>query len=133
MLPSPISGKPGGERRQSLRFGMQLPVRYTIGKIHGWGRILNIGSGGAFFTIDQPVKLRQRVELHIGWPVLLHEKVCLNLIATSTIVRVEAGGAAVRFERYHFRTASAAFRRQALLPELRRGTEAAPAISPEAL
>jgi hypothetical protein len=115
------SGKPALERRQNVRFPMRLPVRYTIGKIQGWGRILNIGSGGAMLTLDQPVKTGQRAELYIGWPVLLHEKVYLNLIAGGVIVRVEEGRAAVRFERCHFRTATAAFRRQALMPDLRSG------------
>jgi len=110
MLPAP-------ERRQNVRFPMQLPVRYTVGGSHGWGRIVNIGSGGALFTINQPVKRGQRVELCIGWPVLLHEKIHLNLVAGGLIVRAEEGRAAVRFERAGFRTASSAFRRQALLPE----------------
>jgi hypothetical protein len=110
MLPAP-------ERRQNVRFPMQLPVRYRLAERCGWGRIINIGSGGALFTIDQPVKRGQRVELCIGWPVLLHEKVHLNLIAGGLIVRAEEGRAAVKFERSSFRTASSAFRQQSLLPK----------------
>jgi hypothetical protein len=110
-------GKPEQERRQNVRFPMTLPVRYSLGKIHGWGRILNIGSGGALLTLDRPVKLSQRIELCIAWPVLLHEKVHLNLIADGGIVRLEERRVAVRFERCRFRTATAAFRRQSLLPE----------------
>jgi hypothetical protein len=119
-----VRGRTTGERRQNVRFPMKLPVRYSLGKAHGWGRILNIGSGGALLTIDQPVKLGQRVELYIGWPVLLHEKVHLNLIAQGVITRAEEGCAAVRFERCHFRTASAAFRREALLPLAHSGAPA---------
>jgi len=109
---------PKREQRQNVRFPLSLPVRYSLAKSCGWGRIVNIGSGGALFTIDQPVKLGQRVELCIGWPVLLHEKVHLNLVAVGVIVRAEEGRAAARFERSSFRTASAAFRRQVLPPEL---------------
>ena len=115
-----IPGKPKRERRRNVRFPMNLPVRYTLAKSCGWGRIVNIGSGGALLTIDQPVRSGQRVELCIGWPVLLHEKVHLNLVASGTIVRAGEGRAAVRFETCAFRTASAAFRRQAKFPELHR-------------
>jgi hypothetical protein len=114
---------PEKERRQNVRFPMTLQVRYSFAKGSGWGRIVNIGSGGALFTIDQPVKQGQRVELYIGWPVLLHEKVHLNLIAEGRIVRAGEGLAAVKFERCRFRTASSAFRRQALLPAAASGAE----------
>jgi hypothetical protein len=113
-----------GERRQNVRFPISLPVRYRLSKSHGWGRTVNIGSGGALFTVDQPVRPGQQVELCIGWPVLLHEKVHLNLIAYGMIERVDEGRAAVSFERYAFRTANSAFRRQALRPELRDATPA---------
>ncbi|MGA3075369.1 MAG: PilZ domain-containing protein [Bryobacteraceae bacterium] len=106
------------ERRHQVRFPIPLPVRYRLAKRSGWGRILNIGSRGALFTIDQPVRLGQRIELDIGWPVLLHDNVYLSLVAAGVIVRVEEGRAAVRFGKYCFRTASSIFRRQALLPEL---------------
>lgn len=116
-------GKPKPERRQNVRFPMALPLRYSLAKSCGWGRTVNIGSGGALVTVDQPVRHGQRVELCIGWPVLLHEKVHLNLIASGVIVRAEEGRAAVRFEQSSFRTASTAFRRLARLPEVRGGAE----------
>jgi hypothetical protein len=122
MRPVFIPAKPKSERRQNVRFPMGLRVRYSAARKSGWGRIVNIGSGGALFTIDQPVKPGQRIELCIAWPVLLHEKVHLNLIAVGGIVRVEEGRAAVKFERCHFRTSSSAFRRHAL-PSATRGAE----------
>jgi len=106
------------ERRRHVRFPIPLPVRYRFARSSGWGQILNIGSGGVLFTIDRPVRLGQRIELCIGWPVLLHDNVCLSLAAAGVIVRVEEGRAAVRFGKYCFRTASSTFRRQALLPEV---------------
>jgi hypothetical protein len=116
-IPGPASlGKPKRERRQNVRFPISLPVRYTLAKNCGWGRIVNIGSGGALFTVSQQLKPEERVELCIGWPVLLHQKVPLNLVAYGVIVRSGEGCAAVKFEQYGFRTASAAFRRQSLPP-----------------
>jgi hypothetical protein len=115
--------KPLLERRRNVRFPITLPVRYAFSKGCGWGRILNIGSGGALFTVDKPVKAGDGVELCIGWPVLLHAEVHLNLVACGAIVRTEEGCAAVRFEQFRFRTASAAFRQQANLPELLSGAQ----------
>ena len=97
-----------------MRFPITLPVRYSLAKNCGWGRTVNIGSSGALITIGQPVRPGQLVELCIGWPVLLHEKVHLNLVASGTIVRAGEGYAAVKFEQYRFRTASSDFRRQVL-------------------
>jgi hypothetical protein len=116
MRPVFIPAKRKSERRQNVRFPMVLAVHYSAARKSGWGQILDIGSGGALFTIDQPLKLGQRVDLCIAWPVLLHEKVHLNLIAVGVIVRVEEGRAAIRFERCSFRTSSSAFRRHALSP-----------------
>ncbi len=109
--------KPKKERRQSRRFPLALPVRYNIGSLCGWGQTLNIGSGGALFSIDQPVSPGDLIELCIGWPVLLDEKVHLNLVADGVIVYLRDGRAAVKFERCAFRTSSSEFRRQAIGPE----------------
>jgi len=102
-----------------VRFPMVLSVRCNAGRTCAWGRIVNIGSGGALFTIEQPVGEGQRVELFIAWPVLLHENVHLNLVAEGVVVRIEEGRAAVKFEQSSFRTSSSTFRRQAMLPEVR--------------
>lgn len=97
-------------RRSSARFPIELPVRYKVAKSSGSGRTINIGSGGALMTISHPVKPGERIELTISWPVLLYQKVRLNLIAHGTILRVAEGRAAVKFEQYNFRTAGAASR-----------------------
>jgi hypothetical protein len=116
-----VPGKPKPERRHHVRFPIALLVRYRLAKSSGWGQIVNIGSGGALFTIHQTVTRGDAVKLCIDWPVLLHENIHLNLIAEGPIVRVEEGHAVVRFKRCSFRTASAAFRRQARLRQLRGG------------
>ena len=106
-----------GERRKSTRFAMGLPVYYTVRDNSWWGHILNIGSGGALFTINQPVMPGNAVELRIGWPALVHDSVHLNLVAKGTIVRVEQGRAAVRFTMRAFRTSSSEFLKQAVFRE----------------
>ncbi|HVN06977.1 MAG TPA: PilZ domain-containing protein [Bryobacteraceae bacterium] len=114
--PRRTSPKPTGENRQGPRFPMPLPLHYRLAEGSGWGRVLNIGKGGALFTIGHMVKPGQRIELRIGWPVLLDEKVHLTLVAGGVIVRAEDGQAAVRFHKCWFRTATAEFKRQALMP-----------------
>ena len=100
---------------------MNVPVHFRIGKEHGWGEILNISSGGALFTTSRQLAVAAPVELHIGWPVLLNEKVHLNLIARGRIVRAEPGKAALKFARNEFRTCSSLFRLRASTPECRTG------------
>jgi len=94
---------------------MALSVRYNLGATCSWGQVVNISSGGALITAEQPVAKGQRVELCIAWPVLLHEKVHLNLVATGEVTRSENGRAAVKFEEYSFRTSSSMFRQQAIM------------------
>jgi hypothetical protein len=109
------------DRRQAIRFPMNVPVHFRIGKEHGWGEILDISSSGALFSTSRPLAVGAPVELHIGWPVLLNEKVHLNLIARGRIVRAEPGKAALKFARNEFRTCSSLFRLRASTPELRSG------------
>lgn len=103
-----------GERRRAARFPLRLPVRYTLTDAEGWGQTVNISSRGALITISDPVKLRERIDLCIIWPALLHEQVHLNLVGSGAVVRVEEGRAAVRFQRCDFRTSSPALHRRAL-------------------
>jgi len=115
----PIPKRSKSDRRQATRFALSLPVRYSLAHGRGWGEILNISSGGALLMIRRPASCGEPVELNIGWPVLLNERVHLNLVARGTVVRVEAGPIAVKFERCDLRTSSSSFVRQAILPEFR--------------
>ena len=92
------------DRRKTIRFPLSLPLRCRVGKEHRWGEILNISSVGALFTTDRRLLLDTPVELYISWPVLLDEAVHLNLIARGRVVRNEPGRAALKFDRYEFRT-----------------------------
>ena len=109
--------KHNNDRRQNTRFSLSLPVRYCFSGDTGWGQILNISSAGALLTIGQACPARgELVELHIGWPVLLEDRVHLNLVAKGAVVRVYPGQAAVRFGRCDLRTSSSVFLQQAVRP-----------------
>jgi hypothetical protein len=99
------------ERRGTSRFPVQEDVRYRViqskgQKIAGSGVTLNIGSGGILFTTEEKLAVGRMVELSVNWPARLDGTCPLQFVATGRVVRSEANRAAVRIERYEFRTRS---------------------------
>ena len=75
-------------------------------KISGSGTTLNIGSGGILFTTDEKLALGRMVEVSVNWPARLDGTCPLQFVATGRVVRSESDKAAVRIERYEFKTRS---------------------------
>jgi hypothetical protein len=75
-------------------------------KIIGCGTTLNIGSGGILFTTEERLPLGRTVELSVNWPARLDGICPLQFVATGRVVRSDLQRAAVRIERYEFRTRS---------------------------
>jgi hypothetical protein len=96
------------ERRGTSRFPLHEEVRYKMlhGKVvtTGAGKTLNIGSGGVLFTTEQRLPLGRLIELSVNWPARLDGICPLKFVATGRVVRSEEDQAAVRIERYEFRT-----------------------------
>jgi hypothetical protein len=97
------------ERRGTNRFPVREDVRYRVsqsraGKIVGCGTTLNIGSGGILFTTEEKLPIGRTVELSVTWPVRLDGICPLQFVATGRVVRSEVQRAAVRIERYEFKT-----------------------------
>jgi hypothetical protein len=96
------------ERRETTRFPLCEEVKYKLvhGKIvtTGTGKTLNIGSGGVLFTTEQRLPLGRMVEISVSWPARLDGTCPLKFVASGRIIRAEADRAAVRIERYEFRT-----------------------------
>ena len=97
------------DRRETNRFPVRENVKYTV--IHsraikttGSGQTLNFGSGGLLFTTEDRLPLGRTVELSVSWPALLGGKCPLQFVATGRVVRSESNRAAVKIERYEFRT-----------------------------
>ena len=102
-----IGGIP--ERRCTNRFPVREDVRYRVvqsrtSKVNGIGITLNIGSGGILFTTQEKLPLGGRVELSVNWPARLDGICPLQFVATGRVVRSDALRAAVRIERYEFKT-----------------------------
>ena len=106
---APIGGSQ--ERRGTSRFPVREDVRYRLiqsrsTKISGCGSTLNIGSGGILFTTEDRLPIGRMVELSVNWPARLGGICPLQFVATGRVVRSEALRAAVRIERYEFKTRS---------------------------
>ena len=99
------------ERRETVRFPVREDVRYRViqakaPKLSGLGTTLNMGSGGILFTTEDPLPLGRLVELSVNWPARLDGTCPLQFVATGRVVRSEPTCAAVRIERYEFKTRS---------------------------
>jgi hypothetical protein len=96
------------ERRETTRFPLCEEVKYKLvhGKIviAGTGKTLNIGSGGVLFTTQERLPLGRMVEISVNWPARLDGICPLKFVASGRVIRAEADRAAVRIERYEFRT-----------------------------
>jgi hypothetical protein len=101
------------DRRETSRFPVTEDVKYTVIhsralKTRGSGKTLNFGSGGLLFTTEERLPLGRTVELSVNWPALLGGKCPLQFVATGRVVRSENYRAAVKIQRYEFRTRGAA-------------------------
>lgn len=97
------------DRRENSRFPVREEVRYRVlhsktALVSGAGKTLNISSGGILFTTDQKLPLGRLVELSVDWPARLGGTCPLQFVAVGRVLRADPGKAAVRIERYEFKT-----------------------------
>lgn len=97
------------ERRGTSRFPLQEELKYKVlhtktANTSGSGQTLNIGSGGILFTTEERLPIGRMVELSVNWPARLDGTCPLKFVAVGRVVRADANRAAVRIERYEFRT-----------------------------
>lgn len=97
------------ERRGTSRFPVREDIRYRVvqsrtDNVSGCGSTLNIGSGGILFTTQERLPVGRMVELSVNWPARLDGVCPLQFVAMGRVVRSDAQRAAVRIERYEFKT-----------------------------
>src|ERR1019366_6144424 len=97
------------DRRGTGRFPLREGVRYRMlhsksNPVSGSGRTLNIGSGGILFTTEDLLPVGRSVELSVDWPAQLDGNCPLKFVAIGRVIRSEPQQAAVRIERYEFKT-----------------------------
>ncbi len=106
---STSSHEVGHDRRRTNRFPVHEEVRYRViqgrsGGVHGKGQTLNFGSSGILFTTEEALPLGRSVEISVNWPARLDGVCALQFVAMGRVVRAEPDKAAIRIERYEFKT-----------------------------
>jgi len=101
-----------GERRDTDRFALERELRYRTmespaADASGRGRTLNMSSSGVLFTLEGALMRGHRVEFSVDWPAQLNDSCRLQLVALGKVVRSNENTAAIRFEKYDFRTCGA--------------------------
>lgn len=106
-----VSANLGGlmDRRGTIRFPVQEELKYRVMQSKsivaaGTGHTLNICSGGILFTTQEKIPLGRQVEISVNWPARLDGTCPLKFVAVGRVVRSENRQAAVRIERYEFKT-----------------------------
>jgi hypothetical protein len=99
-------------RRARLRFPIQQDVRYQCVKgsrifAVGVGKTLEISSREVRFTTQQPLQQGQKMRLAVDWPAMLDNTCRMKLEISGWILHSELNEAAVKIERYEFRTRGA--------------------------
>jgi len=99
----------GGDRRSDRRYGMQLQLRWKLIRRRreidaGTGHTIDMSSGGILFETGCELPAGLNVEIHIAWPMLLHEVAPMQLVVMGRIVRSNRGWAAIRTMSHEFRT-----------------------------
>ena len=102
------------DRRETSRFPVQEDVRYRVlqsktGQVSGAGKTVDISSGGILFTTNEHLQPGRLIEISVNWPARLDGTCALQLVATGRVVRSDRDTAAVRIERYEFKTRSTNF------------------------
>ena len=114
-MDSPISRRvrlqrgPDTDRRASLRFPLNLEVRYSVASRRGpvetgSGCTIDMSSSGLSFTADRPLLIGQKLDLSIDWPARLDDDVQLQVVVSGVFVRTTGAVIALRIERHEFRT-----------------------------
>ena len=96
-------------RRARRLFPIEQDVRYQCVKgsriqAVGVGKTLEISSREIRFTTQHSLKLGEKVHVAVNWPAKLDDTCLMKLEIFGWVIRTEPGTAAVKIERYEFRT-----------------------------
>lgn len=100
----------GTDRRNSTRYPMAEEVSFKLldtahgPKQEGAGTTIDMGRGGVLFSTPVPPSPGRLLEVSVNWPVALDGTCPLKFVAVGHVVRASGTTAAVRIERYQFKT-----------------------------
>ncbi len=99
------------DQRSRQRYPLELEVEYRLLRRSGscqsigWGKTINVSSGGVLFEAQGPCPSEGLIEVLLNWPFLL-EGVCpLSLLLRGPIVRKAGNQIAIHAKQHEFRTA----------------------------
>lgn len=97
------------DRRDTSRFPVKEEVKYQVlqsraAPLVGSGHTINIGSGGILFTTEEKLAVGRTVEIAVNWPARLGGTCPLKFVAVGKIIRSDSNKAAVRIDKYEFKT-----------------------------
>jgi hypothetical protein len=97
------------ERRSTIRFPIAEEIRYRAldcrgDAIEGIGVTVDMARGGVLFTASALPAAGRLLEISVNWPVALDGTCPLKLVAVGRVVRTSSTMAAVKIERYQFKT-----------------------------
>ena len=103
------NGRSGSERRLSARFPLAEGLRFRVldrrgAQYEGTGVTVDMSRGGLLFTTDVAPECGRLLECSVNWPVELEGRCLLKLVAVGHVVRSGGGTAAVKIEKYQFKT-----------------------------
>lgn len=99
----------GANRRTNVRFPVRLAVNYQALESPFFSgtavsETVNISSKGLLFATQHPLQQGQLLQVSVDWPARLENEIPLKLVAEGRVIRVVDGQAAVKIEKYEFRT-----------------------------
>ncbi|HWQ56587.1 MAG TPA: hypothetical protein VN442_23065 [Bryobacteraceae bacterium] len=102
-------GGVGVERRLSTRFPIAEEIRFRVldrrGEPHeGTGLTVDMSRSGVLFTTSSVLAPGRLLEVSVNWPVALDGTCPLKFVAVGHVVRTGRGLAAVKIEKYQFKT-----------------------------
>ena len=111
-LAIPVHSAGASDRRRSNRFPVREEVRYRVLRarshsLEGYGKTIDMSSGGVLFTTESELPHGRLVELAVNWPARLGGVCPLRFIAVGRVIRSDAVTAVVRIEKYEFKTRKA--------------------------
>ena len=103
----PRVGRDKRNRRAAKRYGLDLHFEYRLfgrdGSVQeGWGRTLNMSSGGLLVVSDQPICKGRTIEITVQLPAQFKDATGPRLLVLGHVLRSDAKRAAIRILRHGF-------------------------------
>ena len=95
------------DRRQSLRYSINLDAQFTVrkqGKVQdtGNGKIQNVCRSGMFFESSEIIPCGSVLQMVVDWPVLFEGTTSIQWVIDCVVVRSSSSGTAVQIMRQKF-------------------------------